>query len=84
MCYPVRDVKYHMYADDTQLYKAAAPSLIYSTSHDVERCCASIGHRMQSHKLKLNENKTEIRVCYFLEPIDTQQFIKSILEFLKR
>lgn len=57
------DIKYHLYADDTQLYKSVP-------STDFNHLCLSIGHCIEDvkiwmnvNKLKLNEDKTEVLLC---------------------
>ena len=56
-------MNYHMYADDTQLYQGVSsanmPDLITST----ELCIQDVKSWMDSNKLKLNDNKTEIMLC---------------------
>lgn len=54
------DVCYHMYADDTQLYKSTHPNNIHDLLNCMEKCIADVKQWMTSNKLKLNESKTEI------------------------
>ena len=53
-------MSYHLFADDSQIYQTAElnhlPDLIEST----EQCLFEIKNWMDSYKLKLNENKTEV------------------------
>jgi len=63
---------YRMYADDTQLYISAAPDKLRDTKESIESCCLSIKTWMEIHKLKLNDEKTEILIC------GTRQKIKTI------
>ena len=57
-------MKYHFYADDTQLYKSGPvdclPDLIQTTT----TCVEQIKIWMTSNKLRLNENKTEIMLVH--------------------
>ncbi|MEM7226837.1 MAG: reverse transcriptase domain-containing protein [Pseudomonadota bacterium] len=57
------DMQYHMYADDTQLYTSCTPSNHSDTIEIITDCCSSIKSWMQQHKLKLNDDKTEILTC---------------------
>ena len=52
-------VESQSFADDTQLYKSTAPSLIDSTVKTVENCINDIKLWMTLNKLKLNDDKTE-------------------------
>ena len=61
-----------MYADDTQPYKAVAPQNITSGISAIESCCSSVQSWMETHKLKLNNEKTEVLIC------GTQAKLKSI------
>ena len=56
-------MRYHMYADDTQLYKCSLPCDMSSLVLEVQDCIESIKTWMQSNKLKLNDDKTEIMPC---------------------
>ena len=55
-------IKYHMYADDTQVY------IFFETEHtnkalqDLELCISDIRNWMQTNLLKLNDSKTEVVV----------------------
>ncbi|WP_353806043.1 reverse transcriptase domain-containing protein, partial [Acinetobacter baumannii] len=52
-------VESQSFADDTQLYKSTAPSLINSTNKTLENCITDIKSWMTFNKLKLNDDKTE-------------------------
>ena len=54
---------YHMYADDTQVYKSAPPNDFPKLIHDFETCIKEIKCWMVDNKLKMNEDKTEIIKC---------------------
>ena len=59
------DVKYHFYADDTQLYitfKTDSASDACLAKSRVEHCVEEIDRWMISNKLKLNDDKTELIV----------------------
>ena len=62
---------YHMYADDTQLYKSAKASQILSVLKYTTECFVSIKAWMTQSKLKLNDAKTDIRPCSTTTKINT-------------
>ena len=51
---------YHIYADDSQLYKSSHPSNIDNIASSLNNCIEEIASWMNTNKLKLNEEKTEI------------------------
>ena len=56
---------YHLYADDTQLYKAFKPSDVISKCDAISRieaCVADIRIWMNDNFLKLNDDKTELLI----------------------
>ena len=57
---PKNNFDYHKYADDTELQKAAQPSDFSSLCQDTTVCVADVKSWMDSNKLKLNEDKTEL------------------------
>ena len=57
------NVRYHMYADDTQLYMSAPPSQVKFLTSTLEKCIVEVKEWMCSNKLKLNEEKTEVVLC---------------------
>ena len=54
---------YHMYADDTQLYKSAKASQILSVLKDTTECFVSIKAWMTQNKLKIKDAKTDMIPC---------------------
>ena len=56
------DMMYHFYADDTQLYKAGSHEDLQNMMTSVEMCVSEIKQWMTGHKLKLNDDKTEIMI----------------------
>ena len=62
---------YHMYADDTQLYKSAKAGQILSVLKDTTKCFVSVKAWMTQNKLKLNDPKTDIIPCSTLTKINT-------------
>ena len=56
-----RDLYYHIYADDTQLYLSFRPSrcLADQSIGHMELCIDDIRARMRNNFLKLNDDKTE-------------------------
>ena len=57
------DVNYHMYADDTQLYKSLPSHADVSLLSTMELCINDVGNWMINNKLKLNKDKTEVLLC---------------------
>ena len=53
-------MKYHFYADDTQLYTSFSVTDISTSIELISNCIADIRSWMQSNLLKLNETKTEV------------------------
>ena len=62
---------YHMYADDTQLYKSAKASQILSVLKDTTECFVSIKAWMTPNNFKLNDAKTDIIPCSTSTKINT-------------
>ena len=52
-------IKFHTYADDTQLYIECSPDEIDDAKRRIEPCINDISNWMEANKLKLNEAKTE-------------------------
>ena len=57
------NTNYHMYADDTQLYKSVPPSEIEILATTMGLCIDDVKSWMIDNKLQLNEDKTEILLC---------------------
>ena len=60
------NVKYHIYADDIQVYLTPDPSIpgdVQCALFKLSRCVADIQHWMVENKLKLNQDKTEFFVA---------------------
>ncbi|GFR96467.1 reverse transcriptase [Elysia marginata] len=53
-------MSYHFYADDKQLFKGASPKHITELTIGLEHCVRDVKAWMNSNKLKLNDDKTEI------------------------
>uniref|UniRef100_A0A803K113 Reverse transcriptase domain-containing protein n=1 Tax=Xenopus tropicalis TaxID=8364 RepID=A0A803K113_XENTR len=53
--------KYHLYADDTQIY-FSTPSLTVETETQISNCLLAISNWMNQRHLKLNLTKTELMV----------------------
>ena len=66
------NLKYHSYADDTQLYNSAKPEDFDELLESISICFSDIKHWMNANKLKLNSGKTEALV------IGTRQKVTSI------
>ena len=66
------NVPFHMYADDTQLYKSAKPSETSGLIVDVQSCIEAVKAWMAPNKLKMNDDKTEIM------PVSTTQKLNSL------
>ena len=53
-------LKYHMYADDTQLYSSVLSSDFQSLVRTFEACITDVKNWMVINKLQLNSEKTEL------------------------
>jgi len=53
-------MNYHLYADDSQLYTASELPMLDTTLHQAEACIMDTKLFMDSNKLKLNNDKTEL------------------------
>ena len=54
------DCDYHKYADDTELSKGASPDQFDSVQSCIQTCIGDVLIWMNSNKLKLNTDKTEV------------------------
>ena len=52
-------LKYHFYADDTQLYLAIEPADVHDLAFKVENCVKEVMEWMHHNKLKCNNDNTE-------------------------
>ena len=71
----VHDCDYHKYADDTELSKRAPPDQFTSVQSCTETCIDDVLLRMNSNKLKLNTDKTEVMPAgsaSHLESVDSE------------
>ena len=57
------DMSYHLYADDSQLYKCSVPGNIPLLISSTEDCVRDVKNWMEGNKLKLNDEKTEVMLC---------------------
>ena len=57
------NINYHMYADDTQLYKSVPFSDLQLLVQSIETCSVNVKKWMTDNKLKMNNEKTEILLC---------------------
>ena len=56
----IHDCDYHKYADDTELSKGASPDQFHSVQSCIQTCIVDVLIWMNSNKLKLNTDKTEV------------------------
>ena len=56
----VHNCDYHKYADDTELSKSAPPDPFFSVQSCIQTCIDDVLLWMNSNKLKLNTDKTEV------------------------
>lgn len=54
-----KDIKFHFYADDTQLYFHLTPKSSQAAFSQLQQCLCDVQDWMNSNKLKLNPDKTE-------------------------
>ena len=54
------NINHHLYADDTQLYKSLSPTDTHTSISTVNDCVIDVLSCMESSKLKLNVDKTDI------------------------
>ena len=54
-----KDIKFHFYADDTQLYVHLTPKCTQVAFSQLQKCLSDIQDWMGANKLKLNPDKTE-------------------------
>ena len=57
------NINYHMYADDTQLYKSVPFINLQLLVQSIETCSGNVKKWMTDNKLKMNNKKTEILLC---------------------
>ena len=67
-------IPFHMYADDTQLYKSVPPTQTAQLIHDIQTCIEEIKSWMTSNKLKMNDDKTEIIPCSTVSKINSLDY----------
>ncbi len=53
----------HQYADDSQIYGTCRPSCTAHLSDVISRCTADVAEWMQSNRLQLNADKTDVMWC---------------------
>ena len=56
-------VNFHMYADDTQLYVSGSTSEVQSLCTTMSSCINDVKIWMETNKLQMNDDKTEILLC---------------------
>ena len=59
-------ILFHMYADDSQLYKSVSPNIEedqLTAVMQLRNCISEISDWMNRNKLKINENKTEFLIA---------------------
>ena len=74
------EIIFHMYADDSQLWKATLPNCYehqQSTMQQLQNCIKEISCWMDANKLKLNDSKTEFMIIGSKKKTDKVQ-VKSI------
>ena len=53
----------HLYADDTQVYGSCPPAAVDALSSQVTECADDIATWMESNRLQINSDKTEVLWC---------------------
>jgi len=53
----------HMYVDDTQVYSSCRPVEVDAFSAKLSECIGAVSNWMQSNRLQLNSDKTEVLWC---------------------
>ena len=64
-----RNLQYHQYADDKQLYKAPNANHLSLIIKITQECICDLKSWMTKNRLQLYEPKTESKVCYYLESV---------------
>ena len=54
------NIRYHLYADDTQLNGSVYPNELLDLINTFEHCIAEVKTWMKVNKLQLNDEKTEV------------------------
>ena len=71
------DLQYHLYADDSQLYKSVPINNMPLAIENIEQCIVNVKTWMVLNKLQLNESKTEL--IMFGKPIDISKIHSPVL-----
>ena len=72
-----RNLRAHLYADDTQIYGFCCPSKVCALQDNVSACIDDVAVWMKSNRLQLNATKTEVLWC--AHPRRQQQLPKEPL-----
>ena len=79
LCLPLltHTIIHHSVADDLQLQMSAPPDRIPELLHSIQSCMSDVHAWATANMLKLNDNKTELKLTVLLQYINLHQALTS-------